>query len=364
MLRPTSTETRRADLGRRTAVPHDGGASGDRAIASGGTCSATHPDRPRRGRSGRSAASAVLPASARLEPDLLRAHGRLRHAVPGPRPSEAPRCGRSRGGADEPRPSSGRRASRRCPRRRAARDAGCPRADPARLPLVKRSSCRLLRDARIDGAGVAIRAFDQVAAPVAAFVIRTAQDFAGAGYEAPLAWLDALIGRDGVDLDQLMLLADTLPQTRLRSWSGPPDKVTMRELLGGRSGSLPSVGCATWVAQGEAGRAGEEALLFASWRKAPVQTRSAMCYWPLERGRPAALAPAERSSLQRSQTQAPDAYRPDALALNNLTATVGQREDALAPARRPWRSGASWRPRRPMPTGPISLCLSTTWPPA
>ena len=65
-----------------------------------------------------------------------------------------------------------------------------------------------------DGGTAAIqRAFEQAGQPVAATVIRTAQDFTAAGYEQPLAWLDELIERGSVDVDQLVLLANTLPET-------------------------------------------------------------------------------------------------------------------------------------------------------
>ncbi len=85
--------------------------------------------------------------------------------------------------------------------------------------------------------------------------------------------------------------------------------------------------------------------------------------------REAALAPAqEAADLYRElAAKAPDAYRPDlAMALNNLATSlseVGQREAALAPAQEAVAiSAASWRPRRPMPIGPIWLWPSTTWP--
>ena len=61
--------------------------------------------------------------------------------------------------------------------------------------------------------GVVRRAFEQAGTAVAAFVIRAAQDFAGAGYEQSLAWLDAL--GSSVDIDQLMPIADQLPKDSL-----------------------------------------------------------------------------------------------------------------------------------------------------
>ena len=66
-----------------------------------------------------------------------------------------------------------------------------------------------------DSSLAVLRAFEQTGTQVAATVIRTAQDFVGAGHLKPLQWLDGLIERDSVDVDQLMLIANTLPQTSL-----------------------------------------------------------------------------------------------------------------------------------------------------
>ena len=82
-----------------------------------------------------------------------------------------------------------------------------------------------LDDPEIESTAVVMRAFEQKGGPVAAFVIRAAQDFAGTAEtdedeelqrrcNAPLAWLDAL--GSSVDIDQLMPIADQLPKTRWR----------------------------------------------------------------------------------------------------------------------------------------------------
>ena len=294
-----------------------------------------------------------------------------------------------------------------------------------------------LGNPRIDGTGVVRRAFEQIGTAVAAFVIRTAQDFAGAGYEQPLAWLDAL--GSSVDIDQLMPIADQLPQDSLALLVHGA-KITMTIVDGlrekveaGERGRLPKLAAYT-QSGGSVGRArgqgrrrrpsadGLRAVSRAGRRRrrdlspylASALNNLANCLSEVGQ-REAALAPAkEAAALYRElAAKAPDAYRPAlAMALNNLAISlseVGQREAALAPAKearrplpraggqgarclsarsgwcpqqpgqslergRPARGGAragarrrlpsaaSWRPRRPMPIGPLWRWPSTTWP--
>ena len=207
------------------------------------------------------------------------------------------------------------------------------------------------------------RAFAQAGQPVAATIIRTAQDFAGAGHQAPLAWLDVLIDRDGVDLDQLMLLADTLPRTssallehavRLteRVTDQLRDAVTKgdRHRLPALARYLSNLGVRlSAVGQRQAALApAQEAVairraLAASapdaYRPDLAMALNNLAVFLSEVGqRQAALAPAqEAADLYRAlAASAPDAYRPDlAMALNNLAirlSEVGQRQAALAPA--------------------------------
>ncbi len=222
-------------------------------------------------------------------------------------------------------------------------------------------------------------------------MIRTAQDFVGAGYEQPLAWLDAL--GSSVDVDQLMMIANELPQTSLAlarhavRIHGAIAQSLVEEIDQGRTERIPSLAAAynnLAIRLSEVGQ--REAAL------APAQEAVAICrelaakapdaYRPdlalalnnlanrlSEVGqREAALAPAEEAvAIYRElAAKAPDAYRPDlAMALNNLATSlseVGQREAALAPAQEAAASTASWRPRRPMPIGPIWRWPSTTWP--
>ncbi len=252
-----------------------------------------------------------------------------------------------------------------------------------------------LLDARIDGSGVVIRAFAQVGAPVAAFVIRTAQDFAGAGYDAPLAWLDALIGRDEVDLDQLMLLADTLPQNSLALLEHAArltEKLTNRlrdTVKAGDAHRLPALaGCLNNLGM-RLSALGQHQAALAPARESADLCRTLAAQAP-DAYRPAlatalttlanclsavgqrqqALAPAkEAADLYRALAErAPDAYRPYfASALNNLAkflSEVGQREAALAPAQEAVaisRELAAKAPPR-TPTGPNSPWSSPTWP--
>ena len=174
------------------------------------------------------------------------------------------------------------------------------RIDPILPDIIGEAAIlRALSGRQVDASAVVLRAFAQAGQQVAGTVIRTAQDFVGAGYEQPLAWLDAL--GSSVDVDQLMMIADELPQT-----------------------SLALARHAVRISRHDRREPGEE----------------------VDQGRTERIP-----SL--------------AAAYNNLAirlSEVGQREAALAPAKEAVASAASWRPRRPMPIGPIWLRPSTTWP--
>jgi tetratricopeptide (TPR) repeat protein len=215
---------------------------------------------------------------------------------------------------------------------------------------------------RIDSPSVVQRAFAQIGTRVAAFVIRTAQDFAGAGFQQPLIWLDAL--GSSVDVDQLMMIADELPQSSLAlARHAVRIHETIRSKLAeeigqGRAERMPSQATAcnnlsnslSAVGQREAALAPakEAAELYRELAaKAPDAYRQglAMALNTLAvrlsnvGKREAALAPAQEAvDLYRElAAKAPEAYRPAlAMALNNLAAhlsAVGQREAALAPAK-------------------------------
>ena len=161
-----------------------------------------------------------------------------------------------------------------------------------------------------------LRAFAQAGQQVAGTVIRTAQDFVGAGYEQPLVWLDAL--GSSVDVDQLMMIANELPQTSLAlarhavRIHGAIAQNLAEEIEQGRTERIPSLATAYNTLAIRLSAVGQ---------------------------REAALAPAkEAAALYRElAAKAPDAYRPDlAMALNTLAirlSEVGQREAALAPAK-------------------------------
>ncbi len=243
-------------------------------------------------------------------------------------------------------------------------------------------------------AALVLRAFGQAGQPVGATIIRTAQDFAGAGHQAPLAWLDALIVREEIDLDQLMLLADTLPQTSfalLKHAARVTERITdrLREAVErGDAHRLPVLAAAlnnlgvrlSAVGQREAALAPaqEAADLYRELAaKAPDAYRPDLAHGPqqpgqlLERGRPArggARAGAGGGgSLPRAGGQG---ARCLSARSRHGPQQPGHSLERGRPARGGARAGAgggrdlaaSWRPRRPMPIGPISLLPSTTWP--
>jgi tetratricopeptide (TPR) repeat protein len=146
-------------------------------------------------------------------------------------------------------------------------------------------------------------------------VIRINQDFAGAGHEQPLDWLDALAS--SVDLDQLMMIANELPQASLALLvHSTKITATVVEILrakveAGESHRLPDLA---------------SALNNLATRLSNVGQREA-----------ALAAAKEAADIYRElAARAPDAYRPDlAMVLNDLAnrlSEVGQREAALAPA--------------------------------
>jgi tetratricopeptide (TPR) repeat protein len=174
-----------------------------------------------------------------------------------------------------------------------------------------------LGDARIDGPAVVARAYRQAGASVAAFVIRAAQDFTAAGYKEPLAWLDTLIERGSIDVEQLILLTDTLPESSF-ALAEHAARLTQKVVALLR----------------DAVAAGEPQLL-------PVLA-TALSNLGVRLSavgqRQEALGPAQEAAdlYHELAAKAPDAYRPDlAMALTNLAnrlSEVGQRQEALGPA--------------------------------
>jgi tetratricopeptide (TPR) repeat protein len=228
---------------------------------------------------------------------------------------------------------------------------------------------QVLGHRQIDGSGVVRRAFEHVGTAVAAFVIRTAQDFVAAGYEQPLVWLDALLERDAVDIDQLMMIADELPgpsrsQSSLALGShtarifGVIAEMLSDEIRQGRLERRPALAVTYNNLANSLSGIGQQAAALAPAQEAAdiyreLAAQAPDAYRPALAGalnnlanrlsevgqREAALAPAkEAADLYRElAAKAPDAYRPDlAMALNNLAirlSEVGQREAALAPAK-------------------------------
>ena len=203
------------------------------------------------------------------------------------------------------------------------------------------------------------RACNRAGQQAAATIIRTAQDFAPAGYEAPLTWLDSLINRVPADRHELMMIADALPeasvalaplavklQTIITKFSAerrqeePHDHASSLLRLAAR---LSQVGRFE-----EALAAAKEAadLYRALGAQAPDAYTPALAGALIslanrlsEVGQPeAALGAAqEAAGLYRGLVkQAPGTYRPTLAAalvtLANSLSAVGQREAALAPA--------------------------------
>jgi hypothetical protein len=193
-----------------------------------------------------------------------------------------------------------------------------------------------------DGGDEAVcRAFSQAGQQVAASVIRTAQDFAGARYKQPLAWLEALTEHRAVGLDQLMIIANQLPEDSLALLAHGA-KIT-RTITDGLREKV------------EAGAHHHLANL------AVCSSNLAVRLGALG-DREAALGPAKEAVdlYGALAAQAPDAYRPDlATSLSNLAmclSAVGRRQGALAQPRRRQTFIVHW-PRRPRtPTGPIWRC--------
>ena len=153
-------------------------------------------------------------------------------------------------------------------------------------------------------------------------LVRTAQDFAAAGYAEPIRWLEALTGALETDLGALMEIANALPDQTL----------ALREL---------AVGLTERIARSLAGPAAAEAMAGPDFE---VQSLYAASLFNLggrlsELGRREdALAAAQEATdiYRRLAAARPDAFLPDlAMSLNNLggrLSELGRREDALAAA--------------------------------
>jgi tetratricopeptide (TPR) repeat protein len=247
--------------------------------------------------------------------------------------------------------------------------AALPGADGSIAPILpdligEAAILRALADAGVETEGTIERAFARTGQQVVATLIRTAQDFAGAGHDQPLAWLDALIERESVDVDQLMLVAGTLPERSfalMEHAARLTQKVValLRDAVAaGESHRLPVL--AIWLGnlgvrlsavgqrQEALGPAREAADLYRelaakapdAYRPALASALNNLAIRLSEVGqRQEALGPAKEAVALRRDlaAKAPDAYRPDlASALNNLAtilSAVGQRREALGPAK-------------------------------
>ena len=160
-----------------------------------------------------------------------------------------------------------------------------------------------------------VRAFQQARTPVAASVIRTAQDYSLEGSATPLLWLDRLAQEGAVDRGVLIDIANQLPQNTL----------VLRE----RAAAI----YATIVARAKQLVTAEKNE-FTSGLLGTALNNLAVCLSSVGR-REEALKVAEEAVKIRRQLAAerPDAFLPDlARPLNNLAnrlSDLGRREEAL-----------------------------------
>jgi tetratricopeptide (TPR) repeat protein len=253
----------------------------------------------------------------------------------------------------------------------------------------------VLSDTRINGAAVVRRAFAQVGQGVAATVIRTAQDFADAGNQQPLEWLSALGG--SVDLDQLMLVADQLPDRSLALLSVSARIMSTivgslrHELKAGkdyrrRGLAVHSSHLAVRLgALGYKEAAVDHAQLASTLLRelatrapdvygpdlASVLTNLALCLSDVGQRREAFVPANEAVDLYRElAARAPDAYRPAlAAALNNLALCrggVGKHQEAIAQAKEAVdlyrelgdRAPDAYRPDLASALNSLAICMS------
>ncbi len=167
-----------------------------------------------------------------------------------------------------------------------------------------------------DGAAAALRLVAVSRAAVVAGVVRTCQDFAIHGHEAPLLWLDALGDQATPELPTLLELLDAIPLETL----------SMRE-TDLRLNEVANTALLARVATDDSEI--NRSMLAISYNNLSVRLGS------LGRREEALAAVAEAVAIRRDlATARPDAFRPDlAMSLNNLSArlsSLGRREEALA----------------------------------
>ena len=167
-----------------------------------------------------------------------------------------------------------------------------------------------------DGAAAALRLVAVSRAAVVAGVVRTCQDFAIHGHEAPLLWLDALGDQATPELPTLLELLDAIPLETL----------SMRE-TDLRLNEVANTALLARVATDDSEI--NRSMLAISYNNLSVRLGS------LGRREEALAAVAEAVAIRRDlATARPDAFRPDlAMSLNNLAgdlSLLGRREEALA----------------------------------
>ena len=165
-----------------------------------------------------------------------------------------------------------------------------------------------------DGAAAALGLVAVSRAAVVAGVVRTCQDFAIHGHEAPLLWLDALGDQATPELPTLLELLDAIPL----------ETPSMRE-TDLRLNEVANTALLARVATDDSEI--NRSMLAISYNNLSVRLGSL--------GRREEALAAEAVAIRRDlATARPDAFRPDlAMSLNNLSArlsSLGRREEALA----------------------------------
>jgi len=181
-----------------------------------------------------------------------------------------------------------------------------------------------------------------------ATLVRTAQDFAAAGYAEPIQWLEALVSTAEADVGALMQIAGTLPDRTL----------ALREMAAGLYVKITD-------SLRESAKA--EAAIGSQLRAQALYAESLRLlggrFGALGRGEEALSATQEATDIyRRLATARPDAFLPGlATSLNdfgNRLSALGRREEALAAAQEAtgiYRRLAAARPDEYLPNLALSL---------
>jgi tetratricopeptide (TPR) repeat protein len=185
-------------------------------------------------------------------------------------------------------------------------------------------------------------------AKASATLVRTAQDFASAGYAEPVQWLSAVAGAPETDLGALMEIADALPQ----------NTIALRETAAALHLRIADI-IRSVTERERRNEFGDQLQSIFALSLNSLGNRLS----ELGRREDARAAAQEANGIYRRLAAArPDAFLPDlAMSLNNLgnlLSALGRREDALAAAQEAndiYRRLAAGRPDAFLPDLAMSL---------